>query len=391
VNSRQRLLASLTGDPPDRVPWEPLVDEYFLSSLPEAFQRQHLGSFSPDKDDETITPDPRARHSRFRRAADFARLIGADVFGIHAPGLTCRVDDLITEEVRRGQKVVRRWITSAGVISDTISRVPESAAYPFYGEEYRVKTAEDLRVYRHIWENTSYELDAGAFLDAEAYIGDDGIAVIDGPQSAVQLLLGEISGVMSFYHLLQDHPVEMETLIETMHSRMRAAYEILARSPSHVITAMEDLSSTTSSPRIFRRFSWRHLNEYADILHARGKVFLAHMCGRLKAMAPLIAQSKLDGVESLTSPPIGDLSITDARALWGERLVIVGGLNAGLMLETDQDRVREAVLAALRQAAPGRNFVLSNADAMPSGANLDTLRTITEVVRECGSFPLRDL
>ena len=120
-------------------------------------------------------------------------------------------------------------------------------------------------------------------------------------------------------------------------------------------------------------------------------MFLAHMCGRLKAMAPLIAQSGLDGVESLTSPPIGDLSIAEARALWGEERVIVGGLNAGLMLETDQGTVREAVLDALRQAAPGRNFVLSNADAMPSGANVDTLRTISDVVRECGSFPLRDL
>jgi hypothetical protein len=112
------------------------------------------------------------------------------------------------------------------------------------------------------------------------------------------------------------------------------------------------------------------------------------MCGLLKEMAPLIARSKLDGVEALTPPPVGNLSVSEARRLWGDRFVLVGGLHANLMLEADQEVVRAAVLEALRQAAPGGSFILSNADAMPFGARVQTLLTIADTVKRYGVLPL---
>ena len=35
MNSKERLLAVLKGKKPDRIPWAPLIDGYFLSSLKE--------------------------------------------------------------------------------------------------------------------------------------------------------------------------------------------------------------------------------------------------------------------------------------------------------------------------------------------------------------------
>jgi hypothetical protein len=384
MTSRERLLALMTGKLPDRTAWAPLIDGYYVASLPADFQRDHFGFVLED-----YTTASQLSDELSRRIIDFTRLIGADILQRHAPGLKSYTGDLTIEEIPEEKKIRRRFVTSVGVLTDVVYSVPESPNYPFYGVEYRLKTVEDLRVYRHIWENVHFEPAYQAFLDEDAAIGDDGLAMIDVPQSAVQLLLGEEAGVTNFYYLLQDYPVEMDNLIETIHSKIREACEIIARSPAQVAIAMEDLSSTTSSPAIFERYSWRHLNEYADILHAEGKIFLAHMCGLLKAMAPLIAQSKLDGVESLTSPPLGDLSVTEARRCWGEKFIIVGGLNAHVMLETDQDKVRAAVLEALEQAKPGFNFILSNGDAVPYGASLETMRTIAQTVKDCGNFPLR--
>ncbi len=385
MTSRERLMALLTGKPPDRIAWAPLIDGYYVASLPADFQREHFGFILGDYATASELSDELRR-----RILDFTRLIGADILERHAPGLKSHVDDLTIEQIPEGgRKIRRRFVTSVGILTDVVYSVPESPNYPFYGVEYKLKTAEDLRVYRHMWENTHFEPDNQAFLDEDAAIGDDGVAMIDVPQSAVQLLLGEEAGVTNFYYLLQDHLAEMESLIEAIHAKIREACAIIAHSPAHVAIAMEDLSSTTSSPAIFERYSWRHLNEYADILHAEGKIFLAHMCGLLKAMAPLIARSRLDGVESLTSLPLGDLSVTEARRCWGEKLVIVGGLNAHVMLETDQAKVRAAVTEALEQARPGFNFILSNGDAMPYGASLETLRTIAQTVQDHGNFPLR--
>ena len=43
MTSRERLKASLAGEPVDRVAWSPCVDGYFLSSLPEDRQLDELG------------------------------------------------------------------------------------------------------------------------------------------------------------------------------------------------------------------------------------------------------------------------------------------------------------------------------------------------------------
>lgn len=386
MNSRERLIASLTGELPDRVSWAPLLDGYFIASLPASFRRERLGYVA---ENYGFTDEPLHSGGELRRCIiDFTRLIGADVLERVAPGLKTHVDDLTIEELPEGHETRRRFVTSVGVLTDVITYAPETPSIPFYGSEYKIKTLKDLRIYRHMWENTWFETDDQAFLAEEAYIGDDGIAMVDSPQTAVQFLLGEEAGVANFYYLLQDHPEEMRALIEAMHSKIREAYEVIACSAAQVVIAMEDLSSTTSSPAVFERYSWRHLNEYADILHAGGKTFLTHMCGCLRAMAPLIARSRLDGVESLTPPPIGDLTIAEARKQWGESFVIIGGLSAHVMLETNQDKVRAAVLDALKQATPGFRFILSNADAMPYGASVETLRTISQVVKEHGAFPL---
>lgn len=386
MTSRQRLLASFTGGQPDRIGWAPLMDNYYLASLPEDFQRKQFGRTI--KHGNIITEALYLSEQWRRRITDFTRLINADVFERHAPGLKFHIDDLTVEQnPQDNRKILRRHITSVGVLTDVLYSVPESPCMPFFGAEYKLKTLDDIKVYRHIWQNTHFEPDYQAFLDEDAFIGDDGIAAIDGPQSAVQFLLGEEAGAVNFYYLLQDYPEQMEDLIETMHAKIRSAYEIIADSPSKVVIAMEDLSSSTSSPEIFQRYTWRHLNEYADILHPKGKIFLAHACGLLKAMAPLITKSRLDGIESLTPPTVGNFTVAQARRAWGKDFIIVGGLNAHVMLETNQDKVLAAVLDVFKQAAPGSNFVLSNSDAMPYGVTLETLRTISKAVKEHGTFP----
>lgn len=299
-----------------------------------------------------------------------------------------RTVDLIVEEVQRESETLRGYVTSVGTLQERVHSVPSSPMWPFWGAEFKIRSLEDIRIYRHIWENTWCEADYEPFLREEAYVGDDGLAAVGAPQSAVQFLLGQEAGLSNFYYLLQDYTQEMEGLLETIHERIREAYQIIARSPARVVFAMEDTSSTTSSPAIFERYSWRHLNEYADVLLAEGKIFLAHMCGHLKAMASLIAESNLDGVESLTPAPIGDLDPAEARSIWGEEKIIIGGIDADTMLNATPEELRRYVQRLLARMAPGRKFILSNADSMPFGVSVDNLRAISEFARGHGKYPL---
>lgn len=45
MTSRQRLLAALRGEQPDRLPWAPLIDNYFFQSLDEDSRNAGYAAF----------------------------------------------------------------------------------------------------------------------------------------------------------------------------------------------------------------------------------------------------------------------------------------------------------------------------------------------------------
>lgn len=387
MTARERILASLSGKVPDRIPWAPFIDGYYLTSLPDELQRQTVGFSIREHLRPGVLPYHIQEIVRYA-GIDFLRAVVGEVFDRFSPAIRTEIEDWEFEEVAGESQILRRYTTSVGALQERLGWNSASPMWPYFGLEYLVKSLEDLRIYQHIWENTHFLADEDTFSQFDAYIGDDGLPAAEGPQTAVEFLIAQVVGLQNFYYLLQDHRREMEGLIETIHGRIQKAYRVLAHSSAKIIIAAEDTSSTTTSPAVFRRYSLRHLNEYAGILHAEGKIFLAHMCGRLKAMAHLIAESGLDGVESLTPPSIGDLDAVEARAILGEDKVIVGGINADTMLRSTPQELKDYAVDLLTRMAPGRKFILSNADAMPYGVPVENLKAVSDAVRAYGQMPL---
>jgi uroporphyrinogen-III decarboxylase len=356
MNGRQRLLAALRRQPVDRVPWAPLFDEYFTSSLPG---------------DRPIG------------VVDALRSVGADVLERHVPAMRTHLRHVRTRRRRKGNEILTEIETPAGTLTERRLVTPVTT----FIAEPKIKGLADFRPYRYCVEHTEYEPDYAAFLAEDAYIGDDGLATVSGPQSPVQFLIGEDMGVERFVYTLYDHPDELGELVEVMHENRKEAYRILARSPALVVIGYEDVSTSTASPEIYRRFTMRYLDDYAGIVHAEGKLYLTHMCGLLKGVSHLIALGRMDGVDSVTPPTTGDLPIEEARAAWPGK-VIVGGLEPKSLAMLPVDEVRSYARDVLRRAAPGDGFILSTGDATAYGTPVENLRAVTEVVQASGRYPL---
>ncbi len=313
----------------------------------------------------------------------FCRHIGMDIFDWHPSARRTHYHNITISTRRRGIDIYTTVETPVGALQERRRVTPVTT----FIAEPKIKTVADLRAYRYWVEHTEYEPDYDSFLRADAYIGDDGLAIASGPQSPAQFMIGEDIGLERFYYLLSDHPAELTEFLDAVHKKHKEAYRIVAKSPAVAILAPEDVSTSTMSPEICRRFTMRYLDDYADIVHAEGKLFLAHMCGLLKGMAPLIAGSKIDGVESLTPPTTGDLPVDEARAAWPDK-VIIGGLEPKSLATLSTEEVRSYVRDVLHRAAPGYGFILSTGDATAYGTPSENLRAVTEVVRAHGSFPL---
>ena len=58
-----------------------------------------------------------------------------------------------------------------------------------------------------------------------------------------------------------------------------------------------------------------------DILHAADKRLLVHDDGKLRLVADQIAALGIDGIDSFTPPPEGDMSVDEAKAVWPEEFL----------------------------------------------------------------------
>ena len=99
----------------------------------------------------------------------------------------------------------------------------------------------------------------------------------------------------------------MASLMAAMHRARLAEYDIVARcTPAPALIAVENTSSTLTSPEVYRRWTLPHVRDYAAVAHRHGKKLILHMCGLLADLLGLLAQTGMDGVNALTPPPVGD-------------------------------------------------------------------------------------
>ena len=113
----------------------------------------------------------------------------------------------------------------------------------------------------------------------------------------------------------------------------------------------ENTSSTVMSPAFYRQYSDPFINEYANICHAAGKLFITHMCGKLSAFNRELRQGRQDGVDSLCPPTTGDIWAHEARAAWGGDKIIIGGVEPAALARMDERETRAYVTHVLDRDA----------------------------------------
>jgi len=374
MNSKERLLSVLRGKKPDRMPWAPLIDGYFLSSL--KVKKIEMNS------------------------VELLRYIGADILERHVPTYTDMLmtgssdmiyvnpkDAIVQKNIKitahfdkKNGEIFNTYETPIGIIKEKYVFTKSSPWLPF-PVEHKIKRKEDLKIYKYLLENITPKPNFENFQKEVDYIGNDGLASASGSSTPIMRLLQRDMGIETFYYYFYDYPIEMEEILDIMHERNKKIYHIIIKSPAEVIIDHENSSTTLFSPQIFDRYCLNQINEYANIVHQAGKIFLTHMCGKLDNIMNLLSQGKQDGIIDVSPAPTGDLNIAEALKSWGKTKVVMGGIDATAFTQLSVDDIKKYVRDLLRQIGPANNFILGSGDATPYGTPLENLKAVTEVVR----------
>jgi len=102
-----------------------------------------------------------------------------------------------------------------------------------------------------------------------------------------------------------------------------------------------------------------------------------------------IERAGWDMVECFVTAPMVPLTLAEARAAWGNRVIIWGGLPSLLLAPSvPEDEFRAYMRELLRVIAPGDAFILGIADnAMPDSL-IDRVAWVSELLAKQGGYPL---
>ncbi len=187
-------------------------------------------------------------------------------------------------------------------------------------QKYAIETAADYRVMKYIADHSFVQPRYEHFHAMDEKIGPNGIPLVMTGRTPLQTILVDFVGLENFAFHLFDFEAELQELYEALLGKYRQVVDIVAAGPGHFVSVLENFTAETLGPQRFSQYHVPVYNECFPVLQEAGKVIGTHYDGRLASCKDWIAESPMDLIESLTEPPEGDLSLTEARQAWPDKL-----------------------------------------------------------------------
>ena len=370
MTHRERLLAVLDGRLPDRLPWFPRLEMWH-------YAREHAGTL-PEK----------------YRGCDLRSIYRDQNLGYYSkagPAFRIEVDGIETRTRQDGEETHVETITPVGTVSTLSRHSAELRAEGVAALEtgHMIKGPDDYEVVEWIYQHSRVVPTEAAFSAIEESCGDEGMAVVNTPWDPAFYLFVQLIGWNNCYFHLQDHPQQIDRLLKVMTDFYWEIHRTCAQSSARVINHGAHFHSVMTPPPIFREYFVDHLKEVATYYHDHGKLLMFHADADLTGLEEMILEVGYDIAECLVTDPMADITMARCRQVWGDRLIVWGGIPSIILCEEFTDEQFETYMRDLfRTIAPGNAFVLGVADMLVSATIWERFERIGDMVEEWGACPI---
>ena len=256
--------------------------------------------------------------------------------------------------------------------------------------EFMLKSREDYPAVEYILENTTAVPTYAEYERYEAEVGEDGYPLVACGDCPFHHWMRALVGYEQAYFHLADYPNEVERLLAAMtHIDEQRYWPLIANSPAKLILHGVHFSSFMTPPRMFETYMLDYYQKFSALLRSRDKTLTLHGDNETRQILGHIEQAGYGMVECFVTHPMVETTLAEARAAWGDRVIIWGGVPSAILEDpyTDEEFRRE-MDDIFRTIAPGDAFILGVADNVMPGAKLERVRHITQMVDELGAYPI---
>jgi uroporphyrinogen-III decarboxylase len=386
LNNRERLLSIMAKQSPDCIPWIPRLEIWYKAhkrrgTLPEKYQTWSLREI--EKDLGIGTPARVGR--RNPHGANIPTLVGNKLFRVEFMDLDIRIH-------KNGYERRTEYSTPLGAVSTLhrSSQELELAGIQGIEVEHMIKSSDDYPVVEYIIRHTAFIPTFDDFHAYEQEIGDDGVPLVYIGQDPMNRILQELIGYNNAYYHLSDYPDLVSRLFDVLIEQSRVLQKLVSESPAKLILHGQHFDSAMTPPPIFKKYMLPYYQSFNEYMHQHDKVIACHADADTKLLLPFIKDAGFDMVECFVTEPMVSVTMEEARAIFGNQVIIWGGIPSTILCEpySDED-FKNYIVNLFRSIAPGDAFILGVADNVVPEAKLERLQWVTAFVKEYGRYPIQ--
>lgn len=369
MTSKERLLAALNREKPDRLPasihqWQGYhLKEHMggISDL-EAFKKvgldaqiqyfEEMGQFWVSETDTT-----RSNTKTWKDIPDIIsnlpdqRIIHHN---IHTP------DGILTYKTEGNRKTT--WIT-----------------------EYLIKQDEDIKLIRKYMPVPKLAHEPVSKRYDE--VGDDGIlrGFVWGDQAGCWQHAACLMDITALIYATFDKPDWVHELLKILLDKKLQSVEYMKGAKFDLIeTGGGSASSTVISPALFEEFCLPYDRKMHDALHDQGFKITYHTCGGTVGIEELIIRTGADASETLAPPSVGgNQEPWEFKAKVGNRLALIGGVDQfSTLSEGPAEKIRKNVRELFEKVGYDGGYICSASDHFFETAP-ENLVTFADAAKEC--------
>lgn len=289
------------------------------------------------------------------------------------PGFLSEVKDtrLINEYLwEKGNiREKRTYLTPVGEVSTNIGQ--SKGAGSEHISAYYIKSASDYHTMKYIVENTILKSNEDLYLATVDRIGTDGVVLGRMDRTPYQKLMLEIVGSGQFLMDLFDNAEMVEELMYAMGKKYYEQVDRAMESSAEIIWLPDNVTVDMTPPRFYKEYLLKYYQYCCKCAHQTGKVVVAHYDGKLRPLIPLLNQTGIDVLESVSDPMIGgDMTYDECIEAFPDK-VILPNFPSSLALAS-KEKVFEFIHGLLKKAE-GKPLMLQISEDLPEGTWQDVI------------------
>lgn len=376
MNQKERVLATMAGEIPDRVPVQLGITNMF------SIYQQKLSGW----DVYAYSKVP-----IWKIVTDTQRMFGLDGY-LYLDMPVIKKNNLVTittKTVKQNQRMIIKRTTVTTPDGDIFSERTF-----FKNEEPTttigfIKNEKDFNIWLKYCIDETADYDTSSLKEPVTYLGNNGVTAgtvgIPGMAALCGLFDGKLESATYFY---MDYPELIEEYAKKCEKAILRKVEQFIYSDVDYIQFGSSGMLTLSTPKWFTNLSLPTIKSGTRLCKEAGVLSEVHCCGKEELVIDACYhQTELDSINPLQPPPMGDCDLKTIKQKYGDKLCLKGnvGVTEPLLFGTADD-VEKDVIRCMEAAKEGGRYILFSEEGIGANTPIENVKRFIETGKKLGKY-----